>query len=295
MDYFHETIKVPDQFLAWIYLQSENNITDVKSHWHRSLELSCIIEGSCLFRINGKTAAASAGDIVLINSCDIHACQANYQSQSEMISIIFPYSFLKAVFPSFNDYRYQIDRSGTAFERLKKEFSEVYPVFVNRQENPLYQLKLNGFFYDILYTLFTDCKVPKLVPGSIKSQKHIERCSELLDYVDSHYMDPISLETMSNAFSLSKEHLSRTFKMYMDTTFKKYLTSVRLHHAYQALLGTDLPILEIALNNGFSDARAFSSAFFSCYGETPLKYRKKNQNAGLSHVKNAYLRTHGFL
>lgn len=31
MDYFHETIKVPEQFLAWVYLQSENCITDVRS------------------------------------------------------------------------------------------------------------------------------------------------------------------------------------------------------------------------------------------------------------------------
>ena len=51
MDYFHETIKVPEQFLAWVYLQSENCITDVKKHWHRSLEISYIIKGSCLFEI----------------------------------------------------------------------------------------------------------------------------------------------------------------------------------------------------------------------------------------------------
>lgn len=37
MDYFHETIKVPEQFLAWVYLQSENCITVVKKHWHQEV------------------------------------------------------------------------------------------------------------------------------------------------------------------------------------------------------------------------------------------------------------------
>lgn len=68
MDYFHETIKVPEQFLAWVYLQSENCITDVKKHWHRSLEISYIIKGSCLFEINGHELEAHPHDILLINS-----------------------------------------------------------------------------------------------------------------------------------------------------------------------------------------------------------------------------------
>lgn len=295
MDYFHETIKVPDQFLAWIYLQSENNITLVKKHWHRSIELSYIIKGSCFFEVNGRAFQVNAGNIVLINSCDVHGCQTNYQSESEMLSVIFPYSFLKTVFPSFNDYRYIVMPDSDACLRLQKEFEEIYPVFCTKNENPLYPLKLNSFFYEILYIIFANCKAPKPVPNSINSKKHIERCTEILDYIDNHYMDNLSLQTIADTFSLSKEHLSRTFKTYMDTTFKKYLTSIRVHHAYQALIDTDLPILRIALDNGFSDARAFSSAFYTYYGETPLKYRKSIKNVDISHQKNAYLRTHGFL
>lgn len=295
MDYFHETIKVPDQFLAWIYLQSENRNTNVKKHWHRSIELSYIIKGNCLFEINGHEFEAAAGDIILINSCDVHGCRTNYRGESEMISVIFPYSFLKAVFPSFNDYRYIIRSSSDAFFRLKKEFEEIVPVFCGRNKNPLYPLKLNSFFYEIIYIIFADCKAPKPVPNSINSQKHIERCTEILDYIDNHYMENLSLQTLADVFSLSKEHLSRTFKTYMDTTFKKYLTSIRVHHAYQMLVDSDLSILQIALDNGFSDARAFSSAFYAYYGETPLKYRKSIKEPDTSHQKREYLRTHGFL
>lgn len=295
MDYFHETIKVPDQFLAWLYLQSENHITTVKKHWHRSIELSYIIKGNCRFEINGHEIIANAGDIILINSCDIHGCETNFHSESEMLCVIFPYSFLKAVFPSFNDYRYSIPLYSDSYDRLQKEFEEIFSVFLDKHNNPLYPLKLNSFFYEVLYIIFADCKELKPVSASINSQKHIERCTEILDYIDKHYNENLSLQTLADTFSLSREHLSRTFKTYMDTTFKKYLTSIRVHHAYQDLIDSDLSILQIALDNGFSDARAFSSAFYSFYGETPLKYRKSTKNPDISHQKSAYLRTHGFL
>lgn len=295
MEYFHETIKVPKHLLAWVYLQSENNITEVKKHWHRSIEISYILHGTCLFEINGQTFEANQNDIIIINSCDVHGCQTNYHSQSEMISIIFPYDFLKNVFGTFNNYNYSIEPSSEYYQRILDEFKEVYTVFVNRESNPLYQLKLNGFFYEILYVLFTDCKIPKLVPNYIKSQKYIKRCSQIIDYIDNHYKDNLSLEQLADIFSLSKEHLSRTFKTYMDTTYKKYLTSIRIHHAYQDLIDSDLSILEIALDNGFSDARAFTNSFYTYYGETPLKYRKNNKYSKTSHVKHLYLRTHDYL
>lgn len=295
MEYAHETVKVPDQFLAWVYLQSENNITNVSKHWHRSIELSYIISGACQYEINGHGFIAEAYDIVLINSSDIHGCQTNYNGPSETISIIFPYSFLKSVFPSFNDFRYELDPKTDSYVQLKNAFEDVYPVFKHRNDIPLYQLKLNSFFYEILYIIFTFCKAPKLVPGSIRSQKHIDRCTEILDYIDNHYGENITLESLSEEFALSREHLSRTFKTYMDTTFKKYLTSIRMHHAYQALLDSDLSILQIALDNGFSDARAFTSAFCSYYGETPLKYRKSIKEPNISHRKAQHLRTHGYL
>lgn len=294
-EYFHETIKVPDRFLAWIYLQSENGIEHVAPHWHRSLELAYIIRGACEYDINGHAFIAEAGDVILINSCDVHSCETNYHGESEMMSIIFPYEFLKATFPAFNDYRYSLIPDTEAFRYLQDAFAEIYPVFLDRAENPLYQIKLNGFFYSILYMIFKECKAPKLVPGSIFSQKHMERCTEILDYIDAHYREDLTLQSLADHFSVSKEHMSRIFKTYIATTFKKYLTSIRIHHAYQDLIGSDLSIVQIALDNGFSDARAFTSAFKSYYQDTPQSYRKSNREPNYSHIKAQYLYSHGYL
>ena len=60
----------------------------------------------------------------------------------------------------------------------------------------------------------------------------------------------------------------------MDITFKEYLTSVRLYNANKELMNTDYSVLQIALDNGFPDARSFINKFKEVYNETPNKYRK---------------------
>lgn len=295
MDYFHEIIKVPSEFLAWIYLISENHVTSVAKHWHRSLEITYILEGDALYDINGYQFIASSGDLILINSGDIHACQMNYTQKTEAVSVIIPFPFLKEVFHNIEDIRFLTDPNKPGYQTLVHAFIDIYPVFKERKSNTFYQLKVNSFFYEILYLLFSDFQTSKTVPSAIKTQKYMDRCTQIMDYIDKHYRETITLDTLASDYGISKEHLARTFKECMGTTFKKYLTSIRMHHAYQALIDSDYSILQIALDNGFSDARAFTSAFCKFYGETPQKYRKALQNTQTSHVKYSYLRTRGSL
>ena len=57
-------------------------------------------------------------------------------------------------------------------------------------------------------------------------------------------------------------------------TFMKYVTNYRVQKAQKDLLGTGKSILEIALDNGFSDDRGLINAFKEIYHTTPFQYRK---------------------
>ena len=58
-------------------------------------------------------------------------------------------------------------------------------------------------------------------------------------------------------------------------SFADYLTNVRLHHAVDQLLYTDIPITRIVYDNGFSSVALFNKAFKKEYGETPSAVRKR--------------------
>ena len=63
---------------------------------------------------------------------------------------------------------------------------------------------------------------------------------------------------------------------YAQMSYKTYLDDLRLRHAYNDLMNTDLSIGMIAEKNGFAGSKAFARVFKEQYGVLPSEYRKKN-------------------
>jgi AraC-like DNA-binding protein len=53
---------------------------------------------------------------------------------------------------------------------------------------------------------------------------------------------------------------------------------VRIDRACQLLRSTDLPLLEVALDTGFSDQSYFTKVFRRYIGSTPGAYRERQSN-----------------
>lgn len=270
----HENIRVPEGFLAWIYSHSENGIYSVKEHWHRSLELTLTLEGESTYHVDGRKTIARADELILINSGELHSCQVCESKAYEALTVIFPFDLLKQANSEIEKYSFNLDVASPNYEKLVSLFKETYPLFKKRASHPFYRLKLNSVFYEILYILMDSFMVEKKPSPTFKSQKYWNRCQMIIQYIDDHYKDPLTLDDLSREYGISREHLARTFKDYMGTTFKKHLTSVRLFYAYQLLVYTDISLLEIAMKAGFHDSRSLIKCFKEVYGITPQKYRK---------------------
>ena len=117
-----------------------------------------------------------------------------------------------------------------------------------------------------------------LISACLESIKYRRRCREIIEYLDDHYQDDIAMKNLTDALRLSREHLTRIFREHMGTSYKKYVTRLRMYHAYTLVTGSDLSIIEIAMRCGFSDCRAFIASFRGIYGTTPGKYRRTFQN-----------------
>ncbi|MFC5468148.1 helix-turn-helix domain-containing protein [Cohnella suwonensis] len=274
MNYDHENIRVPEGFLAWMYLHSENGISMVKEHWHRSLELTLMLEGESIYHIDGNKVVVQEKELILINSGELHSCQVLESQAYEAMTIIFPFDLLKQANPNIEKYAFSLDVASPDYAKLVTLFMETYPLFKKRASEPFYQLKLNGVFYEILYILMHGFMTEKKPSLTFKSQKYWNRCQMIIQYIDDHYNETLTLDLLSREYGISKEHLARTFKEYMGSTFKKHLTRVRLFYAYQLMVYTDISLLEIAMKAGFNDSRSLIKCFKDVYGITPQKYRK---------------------
>lgn len=104
---------------------------------------------------------------------------------------------------------------------------------------------------------------------------NVQRIIEKIDACIANKNDEsLTLCILAQEFGYSQSHFSRKFKEISGMQFRDYLRYRKLAFALKQLRDTPAPILEIALDYGFSSHEAFTRAFKEAYGMTPSEYRR---------------------
>jgi two-component system response regulator YesN len=99
---------------------------------------------------------------------------------------------------------------------------------------------------------------------------------QVKQHLATHYADPaLSLPEVARAINLSPSHFSMVFGQESGTTFRSYLTEIRIGKAKELLRTTTLRPSEIAVQVGYSDPHYFSHVFRKQTGLTPTEFRSR--------------------
>ncbi len=98
---------------------------------------------------------------------------------------------------------------------------------------------------------------------------------KLIDWIDNHAIENPSLTEIACHVGYSPWYCSEQFHRVVGMTIKEYMARRRLCLAAFALRDTDIPIIDIAFEYGFSSQQALTRAFTNAYGCAPAAYRKK--------------------
>ena len=102
---------------------------------------------------------------------------------------------------------------------------------------------------------------------------------KLEQYVEQHYMEKLSLESISDALHIGRTKLCRLAKELSGGRTLSFLLSQRRIEAAKGLLvQSSLPVYAVAESVGISDYNYFSRVFRSFTGVTPRDFRKKGRN-----------------
>lgn len=246
--------------------------------------IRCIIEnnfpqiGIISEAYNGKSALQKAQelepDIVIM---DIEMPLINGLETSRRIKKMLPKCaviFLTA-FASFT-YAKQAITLGAA-EYLLKPVEEEELVKVMKQT--LRQLDSDILMEMAVYQRKEEVKKPYADRELQKVQGVGERSLmvvyEIKDYIDLHFMDDISVESLADQFQISVSHFNRIFKQSFQVNCKEYITTVRVEKAKEYLTGSVLTVSEVGSMVGYSDANYFTKVFRKKTGMTPKEYRNE--------------------
>lgn len=96
-----------------------------------------------------------------------------------------------------------------------------------------------------------------------------------LNYIEENFRNDFPITVLAEISGVSQQYLCRIFNQTMNIRPNEYITCRRLQEAKHLLVKTELPVREICLQSGFSDAGYFSTVFKKNEGITPAEYRKK--------------------
>lgn len=242
-------------------------------HWHRSVEIFAVKNGSLNFFLNEKKYHLQAGDFVLVNSNEVHSIYAPDPNETIVLQIplgSFAGYYTEEQFIWFSHSEKSDDERG--FSLLNEMYER------NTEGRTGYELQMLSCFYQLEYLLVTRYRKLEVHEELLKNTKQLKRLGVITGYLKEHYTEDISLEKLAGIFGYSPSYLSRMFPKYAKINYKDYLQSVRFEHAVKELEETEHQISDIALNHGFPNSKAFSNLMRKKYGCLPNEYRKMRDN-----------------
>lgn len=285
MNYEHEVVvpRAGMPFKIDIFEGAGGNYTR-EPHWHNSVELFAIYEGSLTFIFREKQIRVDCGDFIIINTNELHSVRADEENMSVYVQI--PISEFKNYLTA--DRFISFDKKGKGSlakldsmqmkdtdQKMMQLIRNIYDL--NGTGAPGHEYEMLRDYYAMMQLLVTAYRQVEADDMLYRSSKALQRLSPITEYIKKHYAEDISLQSLAQLFGYSIEHLSRMFQKYAQINYKSYLSGIRLEHAVEEMETSDKTIGEIATEVGFSDSRAMSKAFQKKYGMLPSEYNRKNR------------------
>ncbi|MGI6689656.1 MAG: helix-turn-helix transcriptional regulator [Christensenellales bacterium] len=106
-----------------------------------------------------------------------------------------------------------------------------------------------------------------------------KKTNEVIRYIMEHYDDyNLCIDTLIDTFEISANQISRLLRQKTGYGFREYLINLRMIHARNLLLNSDLAIKEIAEHVGYGSSSYFIKTFKAFYGLAPAQYRNQRRS-----------------
>ncbi|NBK90664.1 AraC family transcriptional regulator [bacterium 1XD21-13] len=265
--------------------------TKVPWHWHEELEFDYIVSGAVKLTTTNQSCVFQRGEGFFINTNVLCTMAPLEESQAAVMdSHLFHPTFLGGHFKSIFSTKYLepvLQNRNLEFLKLQGETPRQRKLLELLRQAALLQkrehteFQTRNTFSDIWLLLLDELQETKVPSGSLNSARQ-DRIQTMIAFIQQSFQEKLSLEDIARSASISKSECLRCFRSSIHRTPFEYLLDYRIETAERLLRSTNDPILDIALQTGFSTGAYFGKMFRESCGMSPGAYRKLHRQPSSS-------------
>ncbi len=257
-------------------IDSSDQIIDIANyhhgyHCHDFYEIELYLAGSGTHYINSIPYDVKKGYFYILSPMDSHQYRFITDTKMAMYSIQFlpevvEIDVLDVLLQKQSPYAVYLEEEDFDLILSECRLVEKY----SRFEKYNYQMLCN--VVNRLCLLMVD--ILSRVPEETEQREYSShKIIAVRQFVQENYGSPLTIHSVAEHFDFSDNYFGAFFKKHMGVGFTEYLTGIRLSHAAELLISTNMTVGEIAGRTGFSSPEYLARMFRKQYGQTPVQYR----------------------
>ncbi len=252
-------------------------------HGHDDLEIGMIMEGSVTLFLEQQSYKLQVGDLFIINRHQVHSLSS--KGKNLILAAQIHTEFYRQIDYSLEYLRFEnsILRTADIPAGLRNHFFDCAASYFS--DEPFFALKSSGLMLQFLYELVrtTPCYIAS-EKESVSAYHNTMRLNRIINYISKHYTEHISLQDIADLEHVTDYHISHFMQKMLGMSFQEYLSHLRFRHALILMQKTDLKLLDICLESGFSSTRYMNQMFERQFHCSAKEYRKSENKPFLSSL-----------
>ena len=252
----------------------QNENFNYVAHWHNDFELAYVEKGCITVGVNNDQYRLDEGDMVVLNSGDIHYYEST-DTPSKIIILVFnlEYIGLSSNWPPNGEFLSPIIKKNIAENSSLSLIRDILFRIVteNNLKEKYYEFFIKARLNEICGLLLRNLDTK--VRGS-KSNTKLQTMQNVIMFIEDNFLIDISLTEIAKHLNIDPYNLSKNFNALTGTNLKTYINTLRIFKAESTILNTEKSLTEIALESGFNSTRSFNRAFMCIKGYTPSSLRQ---------------------
>ncbi len=264
-----------------------HRMSETGPHDHCFLELTYIENGPVLHTRDGHTDVLTAGDYFIVDYGSVHSYAAPAGGRFENLDCLFLPELLDPVLRGTKSLRTCLEHYLLRFQMhalVKNPAGAVFHDDDGRVHDLLLRMEREASHREAGYLEFLRCYLLEILLLTLRKIEGAERPAEtdgigayIVQYVEEHYREDISLTTLADALHYSLPYVSRRFREETGTSFVAYLQNYRVMQGCRLLASSAYTVAQIAEMVGYRDIKFFASLVRRYTGLTPADFRRREQ------------------